>query len=67
MKNAFLKNYGATLLLLLGLVVGGVLGAVLGEKASVLRPVGTLFLNLVFVLVVPLVFFSVAQSMVVMR
>ena len=67
MKNAFFKNYGATLLLLLGLVAGGVLGAVLGDKAQVLRPVGMLFLNLVFVLVVPLVFFSVANSMVVMR
>lgn len=65
--KAFWKNYKTTLLLLLGLLSGGLLGVVLGEKASVLRPVGTLFLNLVFVLVVPLVFFSVAQSMVVMR
>ena len=40
------------------IVLGGVLGAVLGESARVLRPVGMLFLNLVFVLVVPLVFFS---------
>lgn len=65
--GSFWKNYGSTLLLLLGLVVGGVLGVVLGENAAVLRPVGKLFLNLIFVLVVPLVFFSVAQSMVVMR
>ena len=48
MKNTFLKNYGATLLLLLGLVVGGVLGAVLGDGARVLRAPGMLFLNLVF-------------------
>ena len=67
MKSNFLKNYGATLLLLLGLLVGGTLGAVLGEKAQVLRAPGMLFLNLVFVLVVPLVFFSVAHSMVTMR
>ena len=67
MKNAFLKNYGATLLLLLGLVAGGVLGAVLGEGAQVLRVPGTLFLNLVFMLVVPLVFFSVAHSLSVMQ
>ena len=52
-KNDFFKNYGATLLLLLGLLAGGVLGALLGEGARVLRPVGMLFLNLVFVLVVP--------------
>ena len=67
MKNAFLKNYGATLLLLLGLIAGGVLGAVLGDGARVLRAPGMLFLNLVFVLVVPLVFFSVAHSLVVMQ
>ena len=67
MKNAFLKNYGATLLLLLGLIAGGVLGALLGEGARVLRAPGMLFLNLVFVLVVPLVFFSVAHSLVVMQ
>ena len=66
-KNTFFNNYGTTLLLLLGLLAGGILGAVLGDRAQVLRPVGTLFLNLVFVLVVPLVFFSVARSLVVMH
>ena len=65
--SSFWKNYGATLLLLLGLVVGGVLGAILGEGAGILRAPGELFLNLVFVLVVPLVFFSVAHSLVVLR
>ncbi|MBP3256378.1 MAG: dicarboxylate/amino acid:cation symporter [Bacteroidales bacterium] len=66
-QTSVLKNYASTLWLLLGLLSGGVLGVALGEKAAVFRPAGTLFLNLIFVLVVPLVFFSVAQSMVVMR
>ena len=66
-KNAILKNYRPILLLLLGLLAGGVLGAVFGENVQFLRPLGTLFLNLVFVLVVPLVFFSVAQSMISMH
>lgn len=65
--NSFWKNYGSTLLLLAGLIIGGLLGVVLGEDAVVLRPIGNLFLNLIFVLVVPLVFFSVAQSVVVLR
>lgn len=61
------KNYGTSILLLLGLVAGGILGVVLGEDAHVLQAPGTLFLNLVFVLVVPLVFFSVSNAIVVMR
>lgn len=63
----FWKNYGTSILLLLGLLVGGILGVVLGEDAHVLQAPGTLFLNLVFVLVVPLVFFSVSNAIVVMR
>ena len=62
-----MKNYGSTLLLLLGLVAGGVAGIVMKGGASVLHPVGAFFLNLVFTLVVPLVFFSVAGSMVTMH
>lgn len=66
-KNTFWRNYGSTILLLLALVAGGILGVALGEGAHVLRAPGMLFLNLVFVLVVPLVFFSVAHSIIVMR
>lgn len=67
MRNRFLKHYGATLLLLLGLAAGGVVGAVWEGSGPFLRPVGTMFLNLIFVLVVPLVFLTVARSMIVMR
>lgn len=66
-KSNFIKNYGATLLLLLGLLAGGVVGAFWPEGTRYLRPIGTLFLNLIFVLVVPLVFLSVAHSMITMR
>ena len=38
----------------IGGVVGAVLGIVLGEKASVLYPIGQIWLNLLFVLLVPL-------------
>ena len=50
-----------------GALVGGVAGAVAGPGASVVKPVGDIFLNLIFVLVVPLVFFSIAQSMYSLR
>ena len=58
----FLKNYGFTLLLLAGIIAGAVCGLVFGEKASVVRPLGDFFLNMMFVLVVPLVFFSMATA-----
>ena len=65
--SAFWNNYRSTILLLSGLLVGGVAGAVAGPGASVVKPVGDIFLNLIFVLVVPLVFFSIAQSMYSLR
>lgn len=58
----FLKNYKTPVILLLSILVGGILGAILGPKASVLEPFGQIFLNLIFTLIVPLVFFSVSSS-----
>lgn len=65
--NAFLKNYGSTLALLGGILIGGTCGLIFGEGASVVKPVGDLFLNLIYVMVVPLVFFSIAGSICNMR
>lgn len=63
----FWKHYGATLLLLSGLVIGAVCGLVFGEGAEAVRPVGEIFLNLVFVLIVPLVFFSMSSAVARMK
>lgn len=57
-----LKNYSFTILMLAGVLAGGVCGILLGGKVTVVKPVGDLFLNLLFTLVVPLVFFSTASS-----
>ena len=57
-----MKTYTKTLLLLLGVSIGAVCGIIFGPAASVVRPIGEIFLNLMFVLVVPLVFFSIASS-----
>ena len=60
--KAFIKAYDKTLILLGAVLLGGIVGAVWGEGASVLKPFGTLFLNLIQVVVVPLVFLTVATS-----
>ena len=65
--SAFLKHYGQTLALLTGIVAGGACGLLLPGAVPYLRPVGELFINLIFVLVVPLVFFSVALAVLRMH
>lgn len=65
--KAFLKNYGSTLALLCGIFIGGACGVIFGEGAHVVKPVGDIFLNLIFVMIVPLVFFSIATAVCKMR
>ena len=57
-----MKNYGQILFLLLGIGIGAACGAIFGPGASVVKPIGEMFLNMMFVIVVPLVFFCVASS-----
>ncbi|MBP3270431.1 MAG: dicarboxylate/amino acid:cation symporter [Bacteroidales bacterium] len=57
-----MRNYIQTLSLLFGVAIGAACGALAGPEASIVKPVGEIFLNLTFVLVVPVVFFSVANS-----
>ncbi|MDQ0593181.1 Na+/H+-dicarboxylate symporter [Chryseobacterium ginsenosidimutans] len=57
-----LKNYSGILLLLLGITVGSIIGIVAPHIVGYLKPLGDIFLNLLFVSVVPLVFFAVSNS-----
>lgn len=62
MKNNFFKNYSFSIILLCSIVLGAGLGAVFKEKAAFVKPLGDIFLNLLFTVVVPLVFFSISSS-----
>lgn len=66
MKN-FLKTYKSTIILLAAIVVGAIIGIVFGEKAAVLSPLGDIFLNLLFVAIVPLIFVSITVSISKMK
>jgi len=58
----FWKKYRSTALLLAGLIAGGLIGIFLPSATCIVKPVGDIFINLLFLLVVPLVFFSVSIS-----
>ena len=61
MKN-FLKNYGFILSMLLGIAGGCIVGLVNPQLAGNLEPLGTLFTNMMFCLVVPMVFCSISSA-----
>ncbi len=48
--------------LIAGIIAGSVAGVVLGPRAEVLKPIGDIFLNLLFVAVIPLVFFAISSA-----
>ena len=50
------------MILLASIVIGCILGLVLKEDAAVIKPFGTVFLNLMYTIVVPLVFFTISSS-----
>lgn len=60
--KSFIKNYRSSLILLTAIIIGGIAGVVFGEKTSIIQPLGDLFLNLMFTIIVPLVFFSIASA-----
>ena len=65
-KGSFLKNYGFLICMLLGIVAGCVVGAV-WPGATALEPIGTVFVNLMFCVVVPMVFCSISSAIANMK
>ncbi len=62
-KNGFsLRNYSFSLILIGSILAGAITGSLLKEKAVVLKPLGDVFLNLLFTIVVPMVFFSISSA-----
>ena len=63
MKNKnFWKQYGSIILLLGGIIVGSLIGMFAPEVGKMLKPLGEIFLNLLFTIVVPLVFVSITTA-----
>lgn len=56
------KNYRFPIVLFISIILGSLIGIIFGEDAKVLEPLGQIFINMLFVIVVPLVFFTIAGS-----
>jgi len=61
-EGGVLKSYRFSLALLVSILAGSAAGALLRERAAALKPFGDVFLNLLFTIVVPMVFFSMASA-----
>ena len=72
-KRSFFKSYGFIIFMLLGIIGGCVVGAlnpvvkdasgeIISKGATVLEPLGTVFINLMFCVVVPMVFCSISSA-----
>src|SRR5699024_4611591 len=60
--NHILKSYRSSFLLLSSIIIGGIAGITFGKDTAIVKPFGDLFLNLMFMLLVPLVFFSISSA-----
>ena len=61
-KKTFWENYRFSIILLGSIILGSILGGVMKDKASMLKPFGDLFINAMFTIVVPLVFVTISSS-----
>lgn len=63
----FLSNYKSTIILLVAIIVGAIAGIIFQEKATIVKPLGDIFLNLLLVIVVPLIFLTITTSIAKME
>ena len=58
----FRLSWDSPIVLILGIVLGSFIGIFFKEKAIILKPLGDIFLNMMFMIVVPMVFCSIASA-----
>lgn len=58
----FFRNYKFPIILITSIIIGSIIGIIFGSDAKALKPLGDLFLNMLYTIVVPLVFFTISSS-----
>lgn len=61
-KKNFFKNNWFLLTMITGMVLGALFGWIWPDAGKKLEPLGTIFVNMMFCVVVPLVFFSISSA-----
>lgn len=61
MKNRF-KQYRSSFLLLSAIIFGGLIGVLFPQQTHYLKPIGDVFVNFMFMAIVPFVFFSISSA-----
>jgi len=56
------KKFSLPIKILIGLVLGAIAGFIFKEKVSIIEPIGTIFLRLLKMTIIPLIFFSIAAG-----
>lgn len=62
LKTKLVKSYSFSIVLVFSILLGGFAGYFFGKNVQWLKPLGDIFLNLIFTAIVPLVFFSVSSA-----
>jgi len=62
MNKKFVDSYKFPILLLISVILGSVVGLLFKDSVTYIKPFGDVFLNMMYTIVVPLVFFTISSS-----
>ena len=60
----YLANYKSSFILLISIAIGGAVGVIYPESSVITYPIGSSYLNYLYVLVAPLIFFSIVSAII---
>ena len=61
-SSSFWKAYRFPIILIMGIAIGCIVGATMGKDALIFKPLGDIFINAMFMVVVPLVFTTICSA-----
>lgn len=61
-SHSIFQTYKSIIVLLSGIIFGSILGLIFGQKVEIIKPLGDIFLNLLFTAIIPLIFFTISSS-----